>query len=76
MAAAYGYYLCNNHSFIDGNKRISLVAMDVFLQRNVYHINADEKETYKIIIALSAGQLTSEQLVTWLEKNSIPVNKT
>ncbi len=29
MAAAYGYHLCNNHPFIDGNKRIALVAMDV-----------------------------------------------
>jgi len=30
MAAAYGFHICNNHPFIDGNKRVALVAMDAF----------------------------------------------
>ncbi|ACL68784.1 type II toxin-antitoxin system death-on-curing family toxin [Halothermothrix orenii] len=73
MAAAYGYHLCNNHPFIDGNKRIALVAMDVFLQRNGYEIVASEKETYKIMIKLSAGQLSKKELTKWLEKNTSPL---
>lgn len=70
MAAAYGYHLCNNHPFVDGNKRIALVAMDVFLQRNGYEIIASEKETYKIMIALSSGKLSKDELVNWLENNT------
>jgi len=70
MAAAYGYHLCNNHPFIDGNKRIALVAMDVFLQRNSYEIVASEKDTYKMMMKLSSGNLTKEELVTWLENNT------
>jgi len=27
MAAAYGYHLCQNHPFYDGNKRTALIAM-------------------------------------------------
>jgi prophage maintenance system killer protein len=42
MAAAYGYHLCNNHPFIDGNKRIAFVAMDTFLQKNSLEITASE----------------------------------
>jgi len=52
MAAAYGFHLYNNHPFVDGNKRIALVAMDVFLQRNGFEIIALEKETYKIMLSL------------------------
>ena len=74
MAAAYGYHLCNNHPFIDGNKRIALVAMDVFLQRNGYHITASEKEVYSVVILLSSGQLTKIALSDWLVKNTVPIN--
>lgn len=70
MAAAYGFHLCNNHPFIDGNKRISLVAMDIFLQRNDYEIIASERETYKIILQLSTGDLSKEELASWLQKNT------
>ncbi len=70
MAAVYGFHLCNNHPFIDGNKRIALVAMDVFLQRNGFEIVANEKETYKITIQLSSGELSKKNLTTWLENNT------
>jgi death-on-curing protein len=70
MAAAYGFHLFNNHPFIDGNKRIALVAMDVFLQRNGFEIVASEKETYKIMIQLSSGELSKKDLTTWLENNT------
>ncbi len=34
LAAAYGFSLANNHPFVDGNKRIALAVVDVFLQLN------------------------------------------
>ena len=70
MAAAYGYHLCNNHPFIDGNKRIELITMDVFLQRNGYQINASEKEAYKTMMQLSSGQLSKKDLTAWLKTNT------
>lgn len=73
MAAAYGYHLCNNHPFVDGNKRIALVAMDVFLQRNGLEIVASEKETYKMMIQLSSGGFSKKDLTTWLENNTSPL---
>lgn len=33
-AAAYLFYLCRNHPFIDGNKRTAIAACLVFLQFN------------------------------------------
>jgi death on curing protein len=45
-AAALGFSLAMNHGFIDGNKRIAHAAMETFLVRNGYQINAgvDEQE--------------------------------
>jgi len=34
IAAAYLYYLCRNHPFVDGNKRTALAACLVFLEAN------------------------------------------
>lgn len=34
MAAAYAYHLCQNHPFIDGNKRAALACAVVFLELN------------------------------------------
>ena len=34
IAAAYLYYLCGNHPFVDGNKRTALAACLVFLEGN------------------------------------------
>ncbi|MFW5790371.1 MAG: type II toxin-antitoxin system death-on-curing family toxin [Bacillota bacterium] len=70
MAAAYGYHLCNNHPFIDGNKRIAFVAMDTFLQRNNLEITASEKEAYKMMIQVSSGNLSKDELTLCLENNT------
>lgn len=69
MAAAYGFHICNNHPFIDGNKRVALVAMDTFLQKNGYEISASEKDVYEVIMKLASGNLTKAELTGWLEVN-------
>lgn len=69
MAAAYGFHICKNHPFIDGNKRVALVAMDTFLQKNGYEISASEKDVYEVIMKLSSGNLTKTDLTGWLEVN-------
>lgn len=74
MAAVYGYHLCSNHPFIDGNKRIAFVAMDIFLRRNGFEIIATEKEAYKMMMELSSGKLLKEGLTNWLENNISPTS--
>ena len=69
MAAAYGFHICKNHPFIDGNKRVALVAMDTFLQKNGYEISASEKDAYEVIMKLASGNLTKADLTSWLEVN-------
>jgi death-on-curing protein len=34
IAAAYLFYICHNHPFVDGNKRTALAACLIFLEEN------------------------------------------
>ena len=55
VAAAYLYYLCKNHPFIDGNKRAALGACIVFLRLNGIEPRADGPEWEELVLAIAAG---------------------
>lgn len=69
-AAAYGFRVCMNHPFVDGNKRTAFVLMDVFLQKNGWEINATEEETYSMMMLLASGATNKAQLSAWLKEHS------
>ena len=70
LAAAYAYGLARNHPFIDGNKRISLIAAFTFLALNGWEVQAEEAATVLVFLDLAAGKLDEKQLARWLEANS------
>jgi death-on-curing protein len=59
IAAAYLYYLCRNHAFIDGNKRTALAACLVFLESNGLLPNAKlSMDTWEeFVLDVAAGKL-------------------
>jgi len=69
-AAAYGFHVCRNHPFVDGNKRIAFVLMDVFLQKNGWNLQSSEEEAYETMIQLASGNLTKPDLSIWLNSRS------
>jgi len=72
LAAAYAYGLATNHPYVDGNKRITLVAMAAFLVRNGSELTATNAEALSTMLALAAGQLTEAALADWIEEHSQP----
>ena len=68
--AAYGFHVCKNHPFVDGNKRVAFVLMDIFLQKNGREIISPEEEVYKMMMNLASGKLTKVQLSSWLKEHS------
>jgi len=60
VAAAYLYYLCRNHPFIDGKKRAALGACLVFLRLNGVEPLADGPEWGDLVLAVAASQLDRE----------------
>lgn len=73
LAAAYGFGFAKNHCFRDGNKRISLVTIDVFLRINGQELSASEEDAAITIEALAAGRIDEEQLSEWIAANSHPI---
>jgi death on curing protein len=70
LAASYGFGFAKNHCFKDGNKRVALVAVDVFLELNGYELNASEVDAVYTIEGLSSSEITENELATWIEANS------
>ena len=74
MAAAYGFHLCQNHPFLDGNKRAAGMVMFTFLQLNGLEPTATEIDYYQTMMAVANGHMSKEQLADWLQAatNGIP----
>jgi death-on-curing protein len=66
VAAAYLFYLCSNHPFVDGNKRAALGACLVFLQLNGYRPAPDSDEWENLTRAVAAGILSRAEVTTQL----------
>ncbi|SRR5213080_4659859 len=67
MAAAYGFQLCQNHPFLDGNKRTAGMAMFTFLKLNGLEPIATEFDYYAVMMAVASGIMSKEQLIDWLQ---------
>ena len=61
VAAAYLYYLCRNHPFIDGNKRAALGSCIVFLRLKGVEPKPDGPEWEELVLAIASGSLDREQ---------------
>src|SRR5271169_4925951 len=53
MAAAYLYHLCQNHPFIDGNKRAGANAAITFLLMNDWAPTFDEEELVALVLSVA-----------------------
>src|SRR2546430_11898649 len=66
-AAALWESLAQNHSFVDGNKRTALAAMDTFFAITGLHFTAEAEETYVFMTHLyNAKQIRFDKLGSWL----------
>jgi death-on-curing protein len=70
LAAAYLFYLCRNHPFVDGNKRTALATCLVFLSENGLlpdeELDADAWE--QLTLNVAASQLDRGQTTVRLRK--------
>src|SRR5688572_26566256 len=66
-AAAIGFALIQNHSFIDGNKRVGHAALEMTLLLNGYELVANVDEQERIILGVASGAITRDQLTSWVK---------
>ena len=70
VAAAYLFYLCRNHPFVDGNKRTALATCLVFLSENEL-LPAEDLDTEaweSLTLEVAASRLDREQTTKRLRK--------
>lgn len=70
MAAAYAFHICQNHPFVDGNKRVALASSLVFLDINRYRFNCKDEVLYDETMNASKGEIKKEALIKFYEKCS------
>lgn len=57
QAAAYAFHICQNHPFVDGNKRTALAAALVFLSLNGVDVADPKGELYRLMIGVADGRI-------------------
>ncbi len=70
LAAIYGYHICKNHAFNDGNKRTASASMMVFLESNKLRIIASDYEIKSKILEIESNRINKLQLAAWLSLNT------
>ncbi len=68
VAAAYLFYLCRNHPFVDGNKRTAMAATIVFLRLNGMETARDSEKWERLLLDVAAGKLDRDQTTQYLRK--------
>jgi death-on-curing protein len=72
MAAAYLFYLCRNHPFVDGNKRTALAACLVFLQANGHlkgaALGGDVADWEALVVDIAASRIDRKETTRRLRR--------
>ena len=68
-AAALFDSLIRNHPFVDGNKRVAVVAMVVFVRENGHRLIATEKEMENFALNAAQSVYTLTEIAEWIQAN-------
>jgi death on curing protein len=68
VAAAYLFYICRSHPFLDGNKRTAMMSAIVFLRLNGIELRPDSKKWEKLMLDVAASRLDRDQTTARLRK--------
>ena len=68
MAAAYAYHLCQNHPFVDGNKRAALACALVFLELNGLSLRDPKGVLKGAMLRMASGKLSKAALANLLRR--------
>ena len=70
LAAAYAWGLLRNHPFFDGNKRIALASLVVFLELNGWELDCSEAEETAKVLQAAAGEIDETAWKAWVQKSA------
>lgn len=70
MAAAYLFHIVRNHPFVDGNKRVSVMAAFTFLELNGLTLRAPGRALEKVVLSVAEGKTGKAALAEFFRKHT------
>lgn len=67
--ARLGYGLASNHPFIDGNKRIAAMMVQLLIKWNNHALHLKQGELSDLFIAIADGKKREPDLLRWMQKH-------
>lgn len=68
-SARLAYSLINNHAFLDGNKRIGILAMLMTLALNDVKITYTQQELIEVGLSVASGEFAYEAILNWIKSH-------
>jgi death-on-curing protein len=68
-AAALMHSIIKNHPMIDGNKRTSYSAMQIFLGLNGYKVIATVDSAFDFVIGVATDKYDLDQMAAWIKEH-------
>ena len=65
--------LIDNHPFYDGNKRIAVVALRLFLQRNSHALASSDEESLQLARQVATGHAGEPVVQDWIAQRITPL---
>ena len=65
-AARLSYALISNHAFVDGNKRVGILAMLATLDLNDVALQYSQTELIELGLAVANGQAKYDDILVWI----------
>lgn len=64
--AKLGFSLISNHAFVDGNKRIGMFIMLIFLEVNGIRLSCSDEDIVEAGLGVADGTMVYEDLLKWV----------
>jgi death-on-curing protein len=71
-AARMAFTICNNHPFIDGNKRVAVASMLIILRINDISLLYTQQELVTLGLGIADSSIDYKDIVTWINKHIKP----
>lgn len=71
-AAAIVESIIKNHPMIDGNKRTSWFALNLFLDLNDLLLVSTQSDAFDYLLGVAEGSIDLDQSEAWIESHSLP----
>jgi len=69
-AAGLACAICNNHAFVDGNKRVAVLSMLVFLRANDINLAYAQNELVSLGQKIATGTTKHSDVVAWISAHT------